>query len=462
LNPHVRSGASAAALLILSRCAASLFSTFNQSNLALVGLAPLLPFIFTVGGGFHGQSRPEWLVYTVAFLLWWMVIDLSSRLFRGRPRLNAVAAFAVPAAWYVVVAVFVFIVPRFRPPDVDPVLQRTDVQEVCRIDGKWLEPYGPGNHPLAGEAARFALVSDASQNRWLLNSTDCSLQEAKAPPKKAAERIEVVTLSDLEVLFTANGVADLPVELIRLDVLTGELKRSPLPQRQEEAVHLQFSKDGRRAVWITRFGTEHERVHAAPVGQLQPEFSFTPTGRLGLGPHFLIDVGRSGREILLQRVRGEYLLVDMSGSLIRTLRPDEGILPFGANIRFSHDGDSYLAWDNYREQGPSIVQWRVADRIVRKDLPEHSTVVSAAVSSDWKWMAASIGANTKSGRGVESLTVWSADGTPRFHKRLRDGARTPVVFLDGDLVAYNEVDAKWQGGTRIVRLTRTTTTSGSD
>ena len=73
-------------------------------------------------------------------------------------------------------------------------------------------------------------------------------------------------------------------------------------------------------------------------------------------------------------------------------------------------------------------------------------------------MAASSQANTKAGRGIESLTVWSADGTVRFHKRLRDGARTPVVFLDGDLVAYNEVDQKWHAATRVVRLTRTATT----
>jgi hypothetical protein len=258
------------------------------------------------------------------------------------------------------------------------------------------------------------------------------------------------------------GAADLPVELIRLDLVTGEQKRAALPQRGEEAVHLQFSRDGSRAVWITGFGTDHERVQVAPVGQLQPEFSFAPGAHLGLGPHYLIDVGRSGREVLLQRDRGEYLLVDMSGSLIRTLRPNEGIQPSGADVRFAPDGDAYLAWDNYSEPPRSIVQWRAADRIVRKEVPDESTVVSAAASSDWNWIAASIQANTKSGRGIESLTVWSADGGVRFHKRLRDGARTPVVFLAGDLVAYVEVDAKWQGATRVVRLTRTATTSGSD
>jgi hypothetical protein len=106
------------------------------------------------------------------------------------------------------------------------------------------------------------------------------------------------------------------------------------------------------------------------------------------------------------------------------------------------------------------VQWRTADRIVRKDLPDESSVVSAAASSDWNWLAASIQANTNSGRGIESLTVWSADGTVRFHKRLRNGARTPVVFLASDLVAYTAVDAKLHGTTRVLRLSRTTATSG--
>jgi len=367
----------------------------------------------------------------------------------------------VAAAALIVVAVLVFVVPRFRSATVDPIPERTDVQEVCRIDGKWLTPHGPGNHPLAGPAARFALLT-ANETNWLLDATDCTLREVKLSPASAAGRVEAVTVSDLEVLFVVTGQSDLPVELIRLDLVTGEQTRSPLPQRTEEAVHLQFSRDGSRAVWITDFGTDDERVHGAPVGQ-QSEFSFAPRARLGLGPHHLIDVGRNGRDVLLQRDRGEYLLVDRSGLPIRTLRTDDGIQPFGADIRFAPGGDAYLGWDNYSDERPrSIVQWRIADRIVRKDLPAESRVVSAAASSNWNWIAASIQANTKSGRGVESLTVWSADGNVRFHKRLRAGARTPVVFLDGDLVAYNEVDSTWHAATRVVRLTRIATTSGSD
>jgi hypothetical protein len=48
--------------------------------------------------------------------------------------------------------------------------------------------------------------------------------------------------------------------------------------------------------------------------------------------------------------------------------------------------------------------------------------------------------------------IKSAGWTARFHKRLRGGARPPVVFLGHNLFAYNEIDQQSQGGTRVVRL----------
>lgn len=377
----------------------------------------------------------------------------------GRSAVSAVVLVVLSSAAFV--GVFRFVTPRIRPTDVDPIPERTDVQEVCRIEGKWVTPYGPGSQPLAGEAAKFVVLGDSNQRYWLLNPTDCGLREVNLPAKKASEWIEFVSVTNsAEILFAVNGVRDLPVEFVLLDVSTGEAKRSAVGQDQDIPVIRRFSNDARRAVWMTGFATEHARVYGAPVGASQAEFSFAPTARLGLDTYSLIGVGRDGREILLQRNPGEYLLVDTSGSLIRTLSTDKGILPSAENIRFSQDGNAYVAWDD-QDGGPGIVQWRTVDRVVRKELPIHSTVAAAAVSADWTWVAASSEANTKAGRGVESLTVWSADGTVRFHRRLRDGARTPVVFLAGDLVAFNEVDQKWQRATRIVKLTRSATSSGS-
>jgi hypothetical protein len=435
---------------------AYLLTTLNFGSLAHLAAAPLLPFIlagWAIEGGPHGAGGGVlgWLIYPVAFLVWWAVIDVCLRLVFSRPRLHLLGALVVPAACYVLVATFMFVVPRFRAIEADPIPERTDVHEVCRIEGKWLGPFGPGNHAIVGEAARLAFLSDSSQNYWLLDSTDCTLQDVKLPSTAASERIEFVELTNGgEILFAVTGDRDLPLRYVLLDVSMG--KTSRMPQPEEAPYLLRFSSDARWAAWLVGANTENERVQGGSVERLEARFTFKPSARSGPGSYDVIDVAPGGREILLWKYPREYLLVDPTGSSIWAFRPDDGVLPSRENVRLARDGKAYLAWDSHREQGRDVVQWRINNQLVRKELPEGSTVFSAAVSSDWKWIAASSQANTKAGRGIESVTVWSWDGTLRFHKRLRDGARSPVVFLDESLFAYREVDQKWQAETRVVRL----------
>jgi hypothetical protein len=114
---------------------AHVLSTLNY-GLALLAAAPLLPFIFGIGGAPHGVGGrlAWWLIYAVAYLAWWGVIDVCLRfVFSRRP--HVLGALAVPVAWYGVVATFMFVVPRFKAIDADPIPERTDLQEVCRIEG---------------------------------------------------------------------------------------------------------------------------------------------------------------------------------------------------------------------------------------------------------------------------------------------------------------------------------------
>jgi hypothetical protein len=462
LNPHIQSAAWAGGLVALSFGLAHLLTTLNFGPWAQLAAAPLLPFILAVWaieGGPHGAGGGVlgWLFYPAAFLVWWGVIDVCLRLVFSRPRLHLLGALAVPAGCYVLVATFMFVVPRFRAIEADPIPERTDVHEVCRVAGKWLRPVGPGNHAIVGEAARLAFLSDSSQNHWLLRSsaptlaTACTLQEVKLPSTAASERIEFVALTNGgEILFAVTGDRDLPLRYVLLNVSTG--KTSRMPQPEEAPYLLRFSSDARWAAWLVGANTENERVQGRSVERLEAGFTFKPSARSGPGSYDVIDVAPGGREILLWKYPREYLLVDPAGSLTWAFRPDDGVLPSRDNVRLARDGKAYLAWDSHREQGRDVVQWRINDQLVRRELPEDSTVFAAAVSSDWKWIAASSQANTKAGRGIESVTVWSWDGTLRFHKRLRDGTRTPVVFLDENLFAYREVDEKWQPETRVVRL----------
>ena len=166
----------------------------------------------------------------------------------------------------------------------------------------------------------------------------------------------------------------------------------------------------------------------------------------------MIDVAPGAEAVLLERSGGGYLLVDPSGALIRALSLDPGVRPFFDSVRFSEGGRDYLAWDGYREGGRYGVQWRIDGQLVRKELAEHSSISAGAVSSDWQWVAVSSSANTRGGGGIESVTLWSRDGTTRYHKRLRRATRAPVVFLGDDLFAYPEMDDSGQARTRVFRL----------
>jgi hypothetical protein len=296
-----------------------------------------------------------------------------------------------------------------------------------------------------------ALLSDSSQNYWVLHSRGCVVDKLELPSTPGAKTELIALTDDEEVLYSVLSRGAVPIRYVLFDLSSGKARGSVMPQPQEGAPNFpRFSTDGRWAAWIADTPGE-QRVHGGPVEQLAAGFTFKPNALYGLSSYSVVDVSRGGQEILLEKYPREYLLVDSKGSLIRTFRPDAGVLPFN-DIRLSRDGTMYLAWDGGREQGRWIVQWRINGRVIRREMPEYSTISHATVSSDWKWIAVSSNANTKALRGIEAVTVWSWDGTVRIHKRLRDDTRTPVVFLDGNLFAYNEYDHQGHGGTRVLRL----------
>jgi hypothetical protein len=239
-----------------------------------------------------------------------------------------------------------------------------------------------------------------------------------------------------------------------LNFSTGQHVVSTMPLDEEgKPPGAHFSLDGRIGAWIED-GSDNSRdtVHIAAVEQLTTAIVFAPAQRLGVDEYHLIDVVAGGRSVLLEKWRGGYLLVDASGALIRNFPLDEGVQPLQGSVRLSERGD-YVAWDGYRESGRNAVQWRTNGQLVRKELPPRSSIEAAAVSPDWKWIAVSSGANTRGGGGVEAITVWSRDGTTRYHKQLRKATRASVVFLGDNLFAYPEIDEKGQATTRVFKLT---------
>jgi hypothetical protein len=334
----------------------------------------------------------------------------------------------------------------------DPESERTDLREVCTIEGKWLSRIGPGNHALPGPA-HFALLHDSRQGHWVLDASDCGLREVKLPSPRAREIIAPLEVTRDAILY---GVLDDPPERYGLlNFSTGRHVVSEMPQTEEgKSPGAHFSFDGRFGAWLED-GSDNSRdtVHIASVDRLESAVVFAPGARLGVDDYRLIDVRADGQAVLLESWRGRYLLVDASGALIREFSLDAGVRPALGSVRLSERGDDYVAWDSYRDSGRYAIQWRINGRLVRKELAPRSSISAAAVSSNWKWIAVSSSANTRGGGGGESVTVWFRDGTTRYHKRLRAATRPTIAFLGDDLFAYPVIDEKAQATTQVFRLT---------
>jgi hypothetical protein len=332
----------------------------------------------------------------------------------------------------------------------DPETERTDLQEVCTIDGKWLSPIGPGNHALP-RPATFALLHDSHQGHWILDAADCGLREVKLPAPRTREIIAPMELTADAILYAALGS---PAERYGLiEFSTGHESGGALPPTEEgKPPGAHFSFDGKVAAWIED-GSENsrDRVHIAEIGRLESGIVFAPGEQLGVDEYRLIDVVAGGEAVLLERWSGGYLLVSSSGALLRTFPLDEGVRARSGSVRLSERGD-YVAWDGYRESGRYTIQWRINGQLVSKALAPRSSISGAAVSPDWKWIAVSSSANTRGGGGVESVTVWFRDGTTRYHRQLRKATRASVVFLGDDRFAYPEIDENGQATTRVFRL----------
>lgn len=353
----------------------------------------------------------------------------------------------------VIIATFLFVLPACGA--IDPIPERTDVHEQCRVDGKWLHssPFAAGNHAIVGEEAAVALLH-ARPHYWVLQPATCALQEVKLSSVATSERVSVWLTSGGDVRFSVIGLGELPLRYGLLDVATGTASETAARQVDDgPPYNPRFSRDGRWAAWIAGEETDNPRVQGGPAERLEVAFEFEVAARFGPGSYAVVDVADDGNQILLGKDFGDsFLMVDRTGSLIWTFTPDNAAFTTIDTVRLSPDGQAYLRWDAYRAREPYVVEWRIAGQLVRRELPEDSFIGSAAVSSDWKWIAASTNMNTRGGSGVETVTVWSADGRVRFHKRLKPATRTPVVFLPGNLLAYVEVDENWHAVTRVVAL----------
>ncbi|HUP58489.1 MAG TPA: hypothetical protein VM598_13605 [Bdellovibrionota bacterium] len=424
---------------------AALALSFGIYALPIVG-----PHTFAFVGEFLLKGKGPWAPwYWAAALAVQALVFGFLRLVFSRPATKYVGFLALPASWFALAWLFMIVIPTAMLVEDDPAPELTGLPETCAIDGWWLAD--PLPHALAGPAPKSVLVTDSKGNPGVFRVKDCAVVALKPPPLPEGASLRVAELLEGGSYIygtIVRGAAGPDFGFFDPAKATG----FPIPVPFSKTAYPNtpyFSRDGRFVAWMEHPDGANLRVRGGPAAK--PEgIDFDPVQN-GPASYSVEDVAAGGKEILVSK-NFEFLLFDAKGSLIWRLQPE--FAPSVGSIRILPDGKSYLAWEIIPSQDEARcrVLWKMNDDLVLKEIPKGSCVTSSAVSSDWKWIAASTTRSVSVGRIDDTVVIWSWKGEEIFRKRLRAYNRTPVHFLAGNLFAYSEIDEKGKGRTIVLRL----------
>ena len=156
------------------------------------------------------------------------------------------SAFTTAGVLKAILPVYLVAIGACRFATIDPEAERTDLQEVCTVEGKWLSGIGPGGHAFPG-LARFALLHDSRQVYWMLDAQNCAVREVQLPSPQPGEIISPLGVTnDDAILYVVLSHATVPVRYGLLDLSAGRHIERAIPQSREAVpASLRFSRDGR-------------------------------------------------------------------------------------------------------------------------------------------------------------------------------------------------------------------------
>ena len=370
-----------------------------------------------------------------------------------RPRARYLGVLALPASWFALAWLLMVVVPVSLLVEDERAPEHLGLRERCVADGYWLTGHGPGAHPLVTTASDFALVEDSTQRPSVLRN-DCSVASIDVPGVWGAPGTTAVQPLDRtragRLLYAAYERANLTGYYV-LEPGANEAVAIELPQPGNgSSIAPSFSPDARFAAWASYIGNGRLRVQGGEIGEPW-DVDFDPAAA-ERGSYSVIDVAEGGDAILLENDPARYRLVHANGDVIWTLTAGPGIRPTHRAIRVAPDGQSHLVWEILASGERCAIAWTIDDNAVRREIPKGACITNAAISHDWRWIAASTTTALSIGGIDDWVIVWSANGEEVYRKRLRRYNRAPVVFLDGGVFGYSEIDAQGRGSTHLLEL----------
>jgi hypothetical protein len=186
------------------------------------------------------------------------------------------------------------------------------------------------------------------------------------------------------------------------------------------------------------------RAIAAGAGPPDVDIELAP---LGPASYTLLDLDVDAQEVTLWR-NDRPIRVGFDGGQ----RP----LAFGGDERglrpqattYLRLASGWVAWDAYRDEGPYQLAWSISGRTGSRRTNAGRSITAAAVDPTGTFIAISETTTLSIGRARDVVYVIRTDtGAEVFRKYLPRYARSTVVFFDGSLFGYSDLD-----GTHILKM----------
>jgi hypothetical protein len=360
------------------------------------------------------EREPLWMAVDVGFavVLQGVVFLLLYRLF-AKPAMLRLLSVAVAMLFVAGAAEYGYLVliPSLFLIDDDTAAETGDWSVQCVARGVGLYDVA---HPTSPQDWSEFLVQAPDGSYKLMHLPGCDLTPLSVPQAKVQPGGRVEFVTGLTYFVPGHGVI-----FTRQETATGVLtwnhlfndRITPIPGLHATAYPI-LSVDGNWVAWLEKDSVAIERLDG----------SETPL-QVSLGD--LKSWAYTLRSVDMKQERFE-------------LVSSERRVVMGVDGSIKSSDSLPLAWDVYRDDGPSRVSWNINGRSSTHYVLKGRSVNSAAMTPSGDLVAVSVATALNIGQIRDSMYVLRAsDSAEVFRRYLPRYTRTPVYFPTDDVLVYN-------------------------
>jgi len=337
---------------------------------------------------------------------------------------------AIPILIYGANLSILYVLPLMILVEHDTRPETGNLEKICSLSGVILAQVQSGVDLSLGQASEAWVIRQEDRLRARLIMPDCRLINVAAP--RVGSTIDQVAPGGY-LLFRRDDGNLAYVEPDR----TAPLVLTPTQQGYWSPI---LSDDGTVLVWLDRqprqSGPRPYQLHFLRMRDTHNR-SVGEEIALDLSPRDqfeLIGADTKRGRFTLARFRNEILAIDSQGHTIAGPISPSGVYDARWGFRWLNGG--WVAWDGYREEGPSHVVWSLPAKRGNIVIPKGRNIVSVAVDPSGRFIAVSVATGLSVGSTKSAIFLLeTADGREIFRRYHLTFSRNRLAFLGTEYLA---------------------------